>query len=130
MALLNDILIVDDHYEIVYLLKIILQIDGFSTHEFTDPIAALDYFKTDPKKFALAITDIKMPRMNGIELLVKIKEAYPDIKTFIVTAVDMDTIKPEIKRHALEIEEIFQKPFSVHNFTKSVKKHIRSDTMK
>ncbi len=91
MALLNDILIVDDHYEIVYLLKIVLQIDGFSTHEFTDPIAALDYFKTDPKKFALAITDIKMPRMNGIELLVKIKEVCPDIKTFIVTAVDMDT---------------------------------------
>ena len=114
-------MIVDDHYEIVNLLKIVLQNDGYITHEFTDPISALDYFKSDPKKFALAITDFKMPRMNGIELLIKIKEVCPDIKTFVITAVDMDALKPEIERHALEIEKIFQKPFSVNNITKSVK---------
>ena len=125
MALLNDILIVDDYDDIVNLIKIVLQKDGFSTHEFTDPILALDYFKTDPKKFALAITDFRMPGMNGIELLVKIKKVCPNIKTFVVTAVDMDDIKPEIKKHALEIEEIFQKPLSLQNLTKSVNKYIR-----
>ena len=127
LALLNDILIVDDHYDLANLIKIVLQKDGFSAHEFTDPILALDYFKTDLKKFALAITDIRMPGMNGIKLLVQIKEVCPDIKTFIVTAVDMDTIKPEIKRHALEIEEIFQKPVSLYTLTKSVNKYIRSN---
>ena len=125
MVLLHDILIVDDHDDIVNLIKIVLQRDGFNAHEFTNPFLALDYFKTDPKKFALAITDFRMPGMNGIELLVKIKEVCPNIKTFIVTAVDMDNIKPEIKKHALEIEEIFQKPLSLQNLTKSVNKYIR-----
>jgi hypothetical protein len=32
----------------------------------------------------------------------------------------MDNIKPEIKKHALEIEEIFQKPLSLQNLIKSV----------
>ncbi len=90
MALLNDILIVDDHDDIVNLIKIVSKMDGYGPHEFTDPILALDYFKTNPKKFALAITDFRMPGMNGIELLVKIKEVCPNIKTFVVTAVDMD----------------------------------------
>ena len=124
MALLNDILIVDDHQDIVNLIKIALQMNGFNAHEFTNPFLALDYFKTDPKKFALAITDIIMPGMNGIELLINIKEIRPDIKTFIVTAVDIDTIKPEIKRHALEIEEILQKPLSLQNLTKCVHNYI------
>lgn len=62
--------------------------------------------------------------MNGIELLINIKEIRPDIKTFIVTAVDIDTIKPEIKRHALEIEEILQKPLSLQNLTKCVHNYI------
>ena len=101
------------------------RLDGFNTHEFTNPFLALDYFKTDPKKFALAITDIRMPGMNGIELLIHIKEIRPDIKTFIVTAVDIDTIKPEIKRHALEIEEIFQKPLSLQILRKCVHNYIR-----
>jgi DNA-binding NtrC family response regulator len=61
LALQKDILIVDDHQDIVNLMKIALQTDGFNTHEFTNPFLALDYFKTDPKKFALAITDIRMP---------------------------------------------------------------------
>jgi DNA-binding NtrC family response regulator len=120
LALPHDILIVDDHDDIVNLMKIVLQMNGFSAHEFTDPILALDYFKTDPKKFALAITDFRMPGMNGIDLLVKIKKVCPNIKTFVVTAVDMDNIKPEIKKHALEIEELFQKPLSLQNLIKSV----------
>lgn len=124
MALLKDLLVVDDHHDIVDVLQIVLRKEGFTVHGFTDPVMALDYFKTDPKKFALIITDIRMPGMNGIELLVKIKELCSDVKAFIVTAVDKDTIKPEIKGHGLEVEEIIQKPFSIYDIAKSVKKYI------
>jgi DNA-binding NtrC family response regulator len=130
LALLKDVLIVDDHYDIVNVLQIKLQKEGFRVHGFTNPISALDYFKTDPNKIALIITDIKMPDMNGIELLLKIREMCSDVKAFIVTAVNIETVKPEIKRHGLEVEEIFQKPFSLDNFTKSVKKYTHTNNVK
>ncbi len=123
MALLKEILIVDDHYDIVDVLQIVLQNEGFIVHGFTDPILALDYFKTDPKKFALIITDMRMPGMNGIELLAKIKEIEQDAIGFLISAFERDTIENEIKRHNIEIAEIFQKPFSLTNIAKSAKEY-------
>ena len=52
-------MIVDDHQEIANLMKIALQTDAFNTHEFTNPLLALDYLKQF-LKFAFAITDIRI----------------------------------------------------------------------
>lgn len=123
MALLKDILVVDDHYDIVYVLQIMLQNEGFTVHGFTDPFLALDHFKTDPKKFRLIITDVKMPGMSGVELLVKIKEIQQDAIGFLISAFERDTFENEIKCFNIEIAEIFQKPFSLTKIAKSVKEY-------
>ncbi len=123
MALLKDILVVDDHYDIVVGLQMMLQKEGFTVHGFTDPVLALDYFKKDPKKFRLIITDMRMPGMNGVELLVKIKEIQQKTIGFLISAFERDTIENEIKRYNIEIAEIFQKPFSLTNIAKSVKEY-------
>ncbi|MBA3749491.1 MAG: response regulator [Nitrosopumilus sp.] len=125
MTFKYDILVVDDNFDITNIIKILLQKDGFRVFDFNDPILALEYFKLDPKKFALVITDVRMPGMSGIELLSRIKEVCPGIKSFLITAFELDSIEPEIKKHALEISEIFQKPIPLQNLSKSVNKYIR-----
>ncbi len=110
MATKKDILVVDDHEDIAILIKVLLQNDGFNVYDFYDPLLALDYFKENARKFALVITDVRMPGMSGIELVSKIKEINPNIRAFLMTAFETNKIESDIRRHNIEIAEIFQKP--------------------
>ena len=121
----HSILVVDDYGDISYLVKALLQKYGFDVYEFNDPLLALDYFKENAKKFALIITDVMMPGMSGIELLVKIKEISPDVKSFLMTSFEISAIKTEIVKNALEISEIIQKPIPLKELVMSVNKHIK-----
>jgi CheY-like chemotaxis protein len=121
----HSILVVDDYMDISYLVKVLLQKYGFEVYEFNDPLLALDYFKENAKKFALIITDAMMPGMSGIELLVKIKEISPDIKSFLMTSFEINAFKSEIVKNALEISEIIQKPIPLKELVMSVNKHIK-----
>ena len=121
----HSILVVDDYRGISYLVKVLLQKYGLDVYEFNDPLLALDYFKENAKKFALIITDVMMPGMSGIELLVKIKEISPDIKSFLMTSFEINAIKTEIVKNALEISEIIQKPIPLKELVMSVNKHIK-----
>ncbi len=44
-----------------------------------------------------------MPGMSGIELIVKIKEISPDVKSFLMTSFEINALKSEIVKSALEI---------------------------
>ena len=121
----RSILVVDDYMDISYLVKVLLQKYWFEVYEFNDPLLALDYFKENAKKFALIITDAMMPGMSGIELLVKIKEISPDIKSFLMTSFEINAFKSEIVKNALEISEIIQKPIPLKELVMSVNKHIK-----
>jgi DNA-binding NtrC family response regulator len=123
LALPKDILVVDDHYDIVDILQITLQNEGFTVHGFTDPVLALDHFKTEPQKFRLIITDVRMPGMSGVELLAKIKEIHQDAIGFLISAFERDTFENEIMGYDICIAEIFQKPFSLTKIAKSVKEY-------
>lgn len=125
----HSILVVDDFRDISYLVKVLLQKYGFDVYEFNDPLLALDYFKENAKKFALIITDVMMPGMSGIELLVKIKEISPDMKSFLMTSFEINAIKSEIVKNALEISEIIQKPIPLKELVMSVNKHIKLNVM-
>ncbi len=54
---------------------------------------ALDTLKANPD-IALVVTDLNMPEMNGIELLLQVKKAFPDKKMIVISAYsDQDSIK-------------------------------------
>ena len=64
-----NVLVVDDEEDIANLIKITLEKDGFKVETFKDPLIALNHFKSDLKKFSVIVSDIRMPGMNGIELV-------------------------------------------------------------
>jgi DNA-binding response OmpR family regulator len=112
---------VDDYKDISYLVKTQLQKGGFDVYDFNDPLIALGYFKENAKKFSLIITDVMMPGMSGIEFLVKAKEISPNVKSFLMTSFEINTIKYEIVKNALEISEIIQKPIHLKELVIRVK---------
>jgi DNA-binding response OmpR family regulator len=66
------VLLVEDEEDIVFLVKTGLEHDGFEVDCYTDPILALQNFKSG--LYQLLVLDIKMPKMDGIKLLNRMKE--------------------------------------------------------
>jgi DNA-binding response OmpR family regulator len=79
------ILLVDDEPDIIFEIKKILEENGFKVDSFNDPILTLNNYKVN--FYDLVILDIKMPKMDGFELYIKIREQDPNAKICFLTAV-------------------------------------------
>jgi two-component system, cell cycle response regulator len=79
----KKILIVDDDPFILELLGIFISSFGYEFAAAEDGTQAVEQLKQD--KFTIVITDMKMPRMDGMQLLRHIKENYPGIDVIVVT---------------------------------------------
>lgn len=78
------ILIVDDEEMVIASIKAFLQIEGdFDVHGYSDPEEAARYVAEN--KIDVAVSDYLMPKMNGIQLLAKIKEAQPEASRVLLT---------------------------------------------
>lgn len=79
-----SVLVVDDEVFIRQILSRIVSREGYSVAEAKDGIEALE--KMTERQFDFVLSDIKMPRMDGMELLATIKEKYPDTLVLLITA--------------------------------------------
>jgi DNA-binding response OmpR family regulator len=84
----KKILLVDDEADIALAFSLGLESNGFSVDAYTSSIKALANFKSDFYK--LALLDIKIPEMDGIELYEKIREKDKKIKICFISAYDVD----------------------------------------
>jgi putative two-component system response regulator len=82
----DKILIVDDEMEIADLVGELLTVAGYECFTANSGEAALKTL--GQRKFGLLVTDIMMPGMSGIELLVEVKRSFPDVAVIMVTGVD------------------------------------------
>src|SRR5256884_8935320 len=71
-SLMPTIALVDDDRNILTSVSIALEAEGYRIMTYTDGASALDGFKTSPPD--LAILDIKMPRMDGMETLRRLRQ--------------------------------------------------------
>jgi two-component system, OmpR family, response regulator ChvI len=69
---MHTIALVDDDRNILASLSIAFETEGYRIMTYADGVSALDGFKTSPPD--LAIFDIKMPRMDGMETLRRLRE--------------------------------------------------------
>lgn len=101
------ILVVDDEQMMRDLLGKILSRDGYQVLTAEDGQAALDTL--EKTKVDLIISDMKMPRLNGFELLKIVKKEYPRIGMIMMTAYgDTYTVKDAL---LLGADEYLTKPF-------------------
>lgn len=123
-----SIMIVDDTVDIANLLKDALQREGFSVYEFDDPLKALEFFTLHQQEFYLIISDIRMPAMNGWDLVSKVKEINPNIKAFLMTAFEIDKVESETSISNIKVEKILQKPIRMKDLTSIVSEYGESHT--
>jgi DNA-binding response OmpR family regulator len=79
-----SILVVDDEINLRKSLSLILQREGYQVTTAGDAVEALRFLEAGA--FQLAFLDIKMPDVDGITLLTEVREKYPSMPVFILTA--------------------------------------------
>jgi DNA-binding NtrC family response regulator len=84
--------IVDDDIHITKLFDVALRdnIDGISVFSFTDPVKAFEHFAENKENYALVISDLRMPGLNGLELLKKVKTSNPKVRTILMSAYNFE----------------------------------------
>ena len=110
MVINNSILLIDDELDITLTIKGILEDAGFKVDSFHDPLLALANFKIN--YYDLAILDIKMPKMNGFELYVKIRRKDPKVKICFLTASEFYYEKFR-KEYSSQLVKILDKEFFI-----------------
>jgi len=85
--------IVDDEQDITELFRDALStINGITIFTFTDPILALEHITINKEKYMLVISDLRMPGLDGIELLKKLKKMNAFVRTILMTAFEINDI--------------------------------------
>lgn len=79
------ILVVDDEPNVRRLAMRVLAAEGYRVTEAQDGLEALDFIKTHGVGFDIVISDIVMPRLNGVELLQSLTLAYPDLPVILMS---------------------------------------------
>ena len=84
--------VVDDDLNTTELFHIALSenIVGKSVFSFNDPVMALEHFAANKDAYVLVIADLRMPSLNGLELLKKVKTSNPKVRTILMSAYNFD----------------------------------------
>jgi len=118
----SKIVVVDDEQHMVDFLKQALVRKGYNTVAFTDGNAALEYL--DENEADLLLTDYKMPKMLGIELIEEVKSAFPKVGVIMMTAYG--TIESAVKALKLGAADYITKPFSIEDIYESIEEYFKS----
>lgn len=122
--------IVDDDPDIISLFNEALKsISGITIFTFTDPILALEHIQINEYAYVLVISDFKMPGLNGLEFLRKVRELNVFVRTILMTAFEIeDKIFREYTKKKI-INSFLQKPIGIHDLLKEVDTQLHSYEM-
>lgn len=115
------ILIVDDEFDIITVFQQILANKGFHVFGYANPLLVVEHFQINCILYALVISDIRMPVMNGFEFIKKVKEIKPEVKIFFMTVFEIDDVEFRSVLPHINIDEFIQKPVSANNLIATVK---------
>jgi response regulator RpfG family c-di-GMP phosphodiesterase len=120
----RSVLLVDDEVDIITSVKRWLQNDGLKVYGFADPLQTLEYFKNNSGNIDLVLSDIRMWKMNGYELVKKIKAIQPKTKIIFMTALETDRLESSKISPSIKIDGFMLKPGSLENLVNTVKEVI------
>ncbi|HKG89588.1 MAG TPA: response regulator [Nitrososphaeraceae archaeon] len=115
-----SILLVDDEQDIVNSVKRWLQADGFKVYGFANPLQALEYFQNNSNIIDLVLSDIRMRKLNGYELVKRIKAIRPEIKVVLMTALETDSLELSKILPSIKIDGFVSKPGRLENLVNTI----------
>src|SRR6188768_29518 len=122
---MSNILIVDDEQSYRQLLSLVFEGDGHTIRTASNGREALTMLQAEPAD--IIISDVKMPDMDGIDMLRSVRETQPDLGVILMTAfASVETAREAFK---LGADDFIQKPFDVEELKLIVKKTLEKQAL-
>ena len=100
-------------------------IKGISVFSFTDPVKAFEHFTENKEEYALVISDLRMPGLNGLELLKRVKTSNPKVRTILMSAYNFE--EEELFQQYMEdkvINSTIEKPITMNRLYERVREQL------
>lgn len=120
-----NILVVDDDEIVRESFLEWLREDGYHVEAAEDGFKALEKFKE--RSWNIALVDLKMPKMDGLELMEKIKEIRPETQVIIITAYA--TVNTAVQAIKVGAYDYLVKPFNPEELSLIIKRLVESQSM-
>jgi len=117
-----NVAIIDDEKDLLFVYKKALELQRLKVVTFDDSSVALNELKVRYKKYSMILVDIRMPKVNGYQLINEIKRIDPSIKTILMSAYDVSDLEVHDNLNdGVKIDRIMHKPFSLIKLISTVK---------
>jgi|SRR5581483_1562668 len=128
-----SVLVVDDERDVAEAIEAVLAHAGFTVITAESAAQALEHVAAH--KFDIVVTDIIMPKVNGLELIRKLRARYPRVRVIAISgggSFGPLSLKPEaISTHAFiaaakdaGAEDVLTKPFDMDDLLAAVRRHL------
>jgi DNA-binding NtrC family response regulator len=100
-------------------------IDGVSVFSFIDSVKAFEHFTENSENYTLVISDLRMPGLNGLELLKKVKTSNPKVRTILMSAYNFD--EEELYQQYMKegvINSTIEKPVTMNRLYQRVQEEL------
>lgn len=81
----RQVMVVEDEPDVRRLTARVLQEAGYTVHEVGDGLEALEFVQAAPELLDVVVSDVVMPRLNGVELLQRLSSACPDLPCILMS---------------------------------------------
>ena len=124
MAKEARILVVDDEPKICEFLGILLGREGYKTDSAYSAAEALA--RIEQNSYDLVLTDLKMPGMDGFELITRLKKIRPDLPVIMITGYA--TVETAVQALRYGVDDYVTKPFNIDELRKVIARSLQSAT--
>jgi DNA-binding NtrC family response regulator len=102
-------------------------IDGISVFSFIDPVKAFEHFTENSENSTLVISDLRMPGLNGLELLKKVKDSNPKVRTILMSAYNFEE-EELYQSYMIEkvINSTIEKPVTMNRLHQTVRDELNA----
>jgi DNA-binding NtrC family response regulator len=115
------IMVIDDEKIVGDMAKMALEKEGYLVETFVNAEPALERLKT--VKFDVVVTDFKMKGIDGMEVLKRVKNLYPETKVIMITAfANLDTAIEALRG---DVYDFFPKPVKIKELKASIQRALK-----
>lgn len=123
---MSRVFVIEDDPELREVMATILRLNGYEYETFPEGRGAIKRFSENPAD--LVITDLKLPEMDGLEVLKEIKTIEPNTPVIVITA--FGTTESAVEALKNGAYDYIQKPFDVDELKLTIKKALETTSLR